>query len=103
MGRLGDIISSITDKNSSVDYINLRREFLPRLEGARVSNYLPESMTRVGLDVLALRGKQQIDERSARRGLLFTLDGVHLNSAGAELVAQVFRRAIENTAQNQWS
>jgi lysophospholipase L1-like esterase len=51
------------------------------------------------LDVLVLRTDEQIDAKAAERGLLLTLDGVHLNSAGARLVAAEFAAAIDNHRQ----
>ena len=78
----------------SAEYIDLRAEFIPRLTGVKVSDYLPDSIARVGFDAIGLRDTEQIDQRSAQRGLHYTLDGVHLNSKGAELVAKVFLEYI---------
>ena len=36
----------------------------------------------------------RVDEKAAERGLYFTLDGVHLNSVGAEMVADMFSKAV---------
>jgi lysophospholipase L1-like esterase len=49
---------------------------------------------RVLLDTLILRTDEEIDRKATERGLHLTLDGVHLNSAGAGLVAEAFAEAI---------
>ena len=37
-----------------------------------------------------------IEKKSKRRGLHVTLDGIHLNSTGAQMVADIFQRHIKN-------
>src|SRR5262245_59435733 len=54
-------------------------------------------MLRVVLDALMLRSQLRIDRVAAGRGLHITLDGVHLNSAGAQLVADAFMQALDDT------
>ncbi len=49
------------------------------------------------LDALMLRSQIRVDHVAAERGLYVTLDGVHLNSAGAQLVADAFMRALGDT------
>jgi lysophospholipase L1-like esterase len=49
-------------------------------------------------DALTLRTDAQIDAKAAERGLHLTLDGVHLNSTGARLVAEEFAQAIQSLA-----
>jgi lysophospholipase L1-like esterase len=49
---------------------------------------------RVLLDTLILRTDEQIDGKATERGLHLTLDGVHLNSAGARLVADALVEVI---------
>jgi lysophospholipase L1-like esterase len=47
-----------------------------------------------------LRNDAQVDAKAAQRGLHFTLDGVHLNSAGAALVAEMFLKIIDGYEQS---
>jgi len=56
---------------------------------------------RVLLDAWTLRTDGQIDGKAAERGLHLTLDGVHLNSTGAKLVAEEFAAVIHNH-RNGW-
>lgn len=50
---------------------------------------------RVLLDVLFYKNPLRIDKLSQKRGLHVTLDGVHLNSKGANIVAQQYSSIIE--------
>jgi hypothetical protein len=47
------------------------------------------------MDVLFYKKPSRIDKLSKERGLQFTLDGVHFNSSGAQIVADVYASAIE--------
>ena len=55
---------------------------------------LASALTRIALDILTLWSDAQVDKKSAERGLHLTLDGVHLNSTGAEIVADMFSKAV---------
>jgi len=46
-------------------------------------------------DIKAVRAGTSWDEISRKRGLQITVDGSHLNKAGAEIVAEVFRESIK--------
>ena len=92
--RLCGIIADLSVERERTDYIDLREVFRPKLDKLEISAYVPGSVATLGLDVLASKDPKQIDARSAERGLHFTMDGVHLNSAGAEIVAEVFRNRI---------
>lgn len=83
-----------------VEVLDLRPTFYQKLAGKQASNRLPKSPLRVGWDILALRNDAQVDAKAAQRGLHFTLDGVHLNSAGAALVAEAFLKTIEGCRPN---
>jgi lysophospholipase L1-like esterase len=83
-----------TAADENVDYLDVRADFIFALNGRQISPYLPKSATRIVLDALLLRRNEQIDHQAATRGLHLTLDGVHLNSKGAGLVAENFSKAI---------
>jgi lysophospholipase L1-like esterase len=95
LGALSRIISQVSDLFTGVKYLDLRENIYPQLNDKKTSAYLPTSLTRIGLDTILLKGKEQIDKKSYERGLIFTLDGVHLNSRGAELVADIFLETIQ--------
>lgn len=94
LDALGWLIEGITSRRASVSYLDLRAIFAPKLAGCSISTYLPPSPLRVVLDALLLRTDVKIDRVAASRGLYFTLDGVHLNSMGASIVADAFLYVI---------
>ncbi len=93
---LSDIIEELTGHCDNAQYFDLRARFVRELAGKPLSRYRTRSTLRVALDILALRKPEQVDRESARRGLHFTLDGLHLNSAGATIVAEEFIRVIQD-------
>ena len=93
---LARVIKDLTTHYERAEYLDLRPAFHQKLTGKQTSNHLPESPLRVGWDILTLRNDAQVDAKAAQRGLHLTLDGVHLNSAGAALVAEAFLEVIES-------
>jgi lysophospholipase L1-like esterase len=93
-------IRALSDEFERVEFADLREAFMERLEEGSVSSYLPTSMIRFARDKSTCSTIEEIDRRSSARGLAFTLDGVHLNSTGAELVAGFFRELIERVTQS---
>ena len=91
---LASIVEGLALRHKQVEYLDLRPAFVARLAGQSISDYLPQSVIRVALDALLLRSREQIDRKAAERGLHVTLDGLHLNGAGAEIVAEMFLKAI---------
>jgi lysophospholipase L1-like esterase len=91
---LSKVIQELASRGERTEYLDVRAVLIERLAGKRISNYLPSSVIRVALDALTLRSDEQIDRRAAERGLHLTLDGIHLNSAGAQLVAETFLQVI---------
>ena len=96
---LARAIEDLTSHYERVEYLDLRAVFFQRLAGKSVSDYMPTSPVRVALDALTLRSKEQIDRKATERGLHLTLDGIHLNSVGAELAAEGFLKAIAGGLQ----
>lgn len=94
LDRLNGIIRELSVSRQNIDYLDLRTIAISRLASKPISPYVAKSAARIVLDAVALRDHRQIDQKSAERGLHFTLDGVHLNSAGAELVAEAFLRVM---------
>jgi len=87
---LSKVVQELASRSERIEYLDVRTVFIERLTGKCVSNYLPRNVIRVALDALTLRSDEQVDKKSAERGLHLTLDGIHLNSAGAQLVADCF-------------
>jgi lysophospholipase L1-like esterase len=98
LAELARSIESITADYDRAEFLDLRAAFARELVAMPGSDHLPRNPLRVLLDALTLRTDGQIDAKATERGLHLTLDGVHLNSAGARLVAEEFRRVIESLA-----
>jgi hypothetical protein len=91
-------IRALSSQYANVTYVDLRAVFKAELTSTPVgrdSGYLPTSAIRIGLDALLLRNSARIDRAARARGLQFTLDGAHLNSRGAAIVAGVFAEEVE--------
>jgi lysophospholipase L1-like esterase len=88
-------VEKLARENGGVQFLDLRPAFAARLAGRPISGYLPRDPLYVILDALTLRTDAQVDRRSRERGLHLTLDGLHLNSAGAELVADALAQIID--------
>jgi lysophospholipase L1-like esterase len=94
LGVFSNAVEDLTSRCDRAEFLDLRAVFAERLAGKPASGYVPRSAIRVALDALTLRSQEQVDRKAAKRGLCFTLDGLHLNSKGAETVAETFLRAI---------
>ncbi len=98
--ELEDLAAEITALSTTyrnVRYVDLRAVFKLQLSSKQVSDYVAAGALGVAWDVLLGRDLQRIDERSRARGLHYTLDGVHLNSRGAEMVAEAFAQIIRSS------
>jgi len=91
---LSKVVQELASRGERTEYLDVRAVLIEKLAGKRISDYVPSSVIRVALDALTLRSDEQVDRKSAERGLHLTLDGIHLNSAGAQLVAETFLQVI---------
>jgi len=96
LDALRKVASSVAASFGNVDYVDLREQLAPLLKGRQVSAYVPRHVTVIALDALFLRAAHRVDRVAARRGLHLTLDGVHLNSAGAQAVAAELQRSLRS-------
>ncbi len=99
---LGTLIEDLTAHDECMIYLDLRAIFAPKLAHRALSAYLPPNPWRVVLDALLLHTDTQIDRAAKARGLHYTLDGIHLNSTGASIVAEAFGRVIEAHRRIDW-
>jgi len=93
LARLGRIVRDVSGEYAGVEYLDVRALFVERLAGRRPTQW-QASVANTLRDTL-LRTEEQVDERALERGLSLTLDGVHLNSVGARIVADAFEEVIE--------
>lgn len=83
-------IRALAAAGPSAAYVDLRARLVAALDGRPLSPYLPVSGMQIARDVWELTTPALVDARARERGLHLTLDGVHLNSAGAALAAETF-------------
>ena len=79
-----------------VTFLDLRSRFHAAMNGAEGREYVPFSTFSALWDAFTLRTAEKIDRASAQRGLQLTIDGIHLNNAGAALAAETFTEVIES-------
>jgi lysophospholipase L1-like esterase len=94
LAALAQSIEELTPLYHNVTYLDLRTVFVSRLAQKQPSQYIPLSAIQIARDGLTLKTSAQIDRQADKRGLHVTLDGVHLNSVGADMVANQFMDAI---------
>jgi lysophospholipase L1-like esterase len=97
LDQLSKIIFKISKEFPSASYIDIRKNFYNKLKkNKKNSNFFPKSFLGLVFDGLLNRNPEKINQTSNNRGLKFTIDGVHLNTAGAELCAKIFAEIIES-------
>ena len=93
--ELSTLIKLISEKEH-VHYLDLHAVFEKTLANGDSSDYISTNPFRVMFDVFFYKNKTRIDQLSSKRGLMLTLDGIHLNSAGAKIVSDEYAHAISN-------
>lgn len=100
--ELNVLIQSITRNQANVSFLDIQSVFLSHLSKVNSSDYISTKVMRVMVDVLFYKKPSRIDRLSKERGLHLTLDGIHLNSAGAQIVAEIYASEIKRlTYKNQ--
>jgi len=94
MEQLSQAIKHLVSDYPDVTFIDIRSEFAKILKNHKSSDYFAKSSVGILRDIAKLKTPEQVDQKSLERGLVLTLDGIHLNSKGAQLVREVFGRAI---------
>ncbi|MEH7380259.1 SGNH/GDSL hydrolase family protein [Bacillus sp. JJ1533] len=98
---LSSIIQSLSkDHHVNVSFLDMHSIFGEHLLKATSSDYVSINVMRVMLDVLFYKHPTRIDRLSKKRGLHLTLDGIHLNSIGAGLVAEQYSTIIDQQLHN---
>lgn len=98
---LAGLIKEVTMDRDTAEFLDLRAVFVRELAARATTDPVSKDPFRVLLDALTLRTDGQNDAKATERGLHLTLDGIHLNSAGAKLVAEEFAAAIHNHRQGR--
>ncbi|MGD6847785.1 GDSL-type esterase/lipase family protein [Rossellomorea aquimaris] len=96
---LSYIIQFITGKHSSIHFLDMNEVFLQLLSTGDRSNFINTSILNIMKDALFYKSPPRIDHLSFKRGLRYTIDGIHLNSHGATIVAEKYGAYIEELLQ----
>ncbi len=94
LNKKSNLIKHISKDYPNVEFVDIRKNIYPKLEPNK-SDYIMKNTLKVIMDYLRYRDYNRADKKSKERGLQFTLDGVHLNSKGAEIVADIFCKKIK--------
>ncbi|KZZ84587.1 SGNH/GDSL hydrolase family protein [Bacillus sp. SJS] len=92
---LSSIILSTAENHPKLLCLDLHTIFKNHLAHTTSSDYISVKVTRIMADALFYRKPSRIEELSKKRGLHLTLDGVHLNSLGAQIAASEYAQLIE--------
>ncbi|WP_404350137.1 GDSL-type esterase/lipase family protein [Sutcliffiella horikoshii] len=98
--NLSMIIKEISLEHKNTTFIDLHEAFTERLENLRTTDYLSTSVGRLVKDVFFYRRPKRVDRLAEERGLHLTLDGIHLNSKGANIVVDKYSQIIEGFQSN---
>ena len=93
--ELSTLIKSLSE-NKHIHYMDLHAVFERALASGNSSGYISTNPFRVMFDVFFYKNEARIDQLSTKRGLQLTLDGIHLNSEGAKIVADEYAHMMTN-------
>ncbi len=94
LNKKSKIIKQVSKEYEKVEFIDIRKKIYPKLR-KDTSKYIMKNTLKVIMDYLRYKDIKRADKKSEKRGLQFTLDGVHLNSKGAKIVADIFYEKIK--------
>lgn len=85
--ELSSVILDISNKNK-LPYLDVYTCFKEYLSDKEISGYLPQKIVSLYHDSINLVTPKLVDQKSNKRGLHLTLDGVHLNTVGATILSE---------------
>jgi len=101
LGELSAEIEVLSARYENVEYIDLRKKFISTLSTKKPSSYIVHSIIEDIIVAWLLNKTEQVDKKSKERGLYLTFDGVHLNSAGAQMTANAIIESINKSVQKK--
>lgn len=93
--KLVKIIKSLQKHNPKVDYIDIRKDFTDYLYKKKLSDYIPLKAMDMKQDGVDIRSGVDVDKISDKRGLHLTIDGVHINTKGAKMIANSIQNYLD--------
>jgi len=97
VAELVSVIEKVVMENKDARFLDIRKVFIDVLKNRDISSYMPLSILELGKDVTRLKTAQSVDQKSKERGLHVTLDGVHINSEGANIIASNIVKELHKT------
>jgi len=88
-------IETIVGAYPSIEYLDIRKDYIAYLADKEISSFIPYNISDLLKDVKELHSDKDVDERSKARGLHLTLDGVHINSKGAEFLVKGITKTLK--------
>ena len=95
LGRLSMEIEALSGKYENVEYVDVLKDFISTLSSKKSSKFIPY---RIIVDIIIaylFNDSERIERKSKIRKLYLTFDGVHLNNAGAQMIAKKFLHCIK--------
>ena len=89
---LSDEMREISSDFENVEFVDLQEDFFKYLSSKKPAKY--DMKMRDILFSFFLKNDEDFDKLSKKRGLFLTCDGVHLNSVGANIVADALYKKI---------
>lgn len=89
-------INKLISGFENVEFIDIHKAFASKLTSKKSSDYILNSISRDVVAAWFQNDPELIEQESRNRGLYLTIDGAHLNEAGAQIVADKFLRCIKN-------
>ena len=96
LGELSLEIKKISSKFKNVEYVDIRKEFISHLSTKKPSKFILNGIFRDVIAAWLFNIPERVEKKSRERGLYLTLDGAHLNAAGAQMVSNIFLEHIKN-------
>ncbi len=93
--EISSVIHAVSTQYPNISFLNMQAVFETQLSNVASSNYISTSVMTVMKDVVFYKNPTRIDRLSRKRGLHLTLDGIHLNSKGALIVAEQYASIID--------
>lgn len=100
LGERGKLIEQLTKQYPNAHYLDVRSIFMLESEDGPVGRGIGDDAGQAIWDALTLRTDDAITRVAASRNFYYTLDGVHLSVAGAQIVADACLDVISKFADN---
>ena len=95
LDHLAHLILKLSQSYPSCSYLDPRKQIQAQFPTTKSSFYQHSVLSTIH-DALCVKTPEQSDDKARKRGLHFTIDGIHLNHAGAKVVAELFYDHFKN-------